>query len=74
VLAAFREVLGDRFRWRTEKYEFVDHIPAVDLLFGGNRERTALDAGTPWREIAAGWEAEEAAFATRRKPFLIYPD
>jgi uncharacterized protein YbbC (DUF1343 family) len=74
VVAAFRDLLGDRFRWRTETYEFVSHIPAVDLLFGSDRERRALEAGTPWPEVAAAWEPEEAAFRERRKPFLLYPE
>jgi uncharacterized protein YbbC (DUF1343 family) len=74
VLCAFRELLGPAFRWRTERYEFVDHIPAIDLLFGSDRERTAIDAGTPWQDIAAAWEPEEAAFRERRKPHLLYPE
>jgi uncharacterized protein YbbC (DUF1343 family) len=72
VLCAFRELLGDRFRWRTETYEFVSHIPAIDLLFGSDRERLAIDAGQPWREIAAAWEPEEEAFRQRREPYLLY--
>jgi uncharacterized protein YbbC (DUF1343 family) len=74
VLAAFREVLGGQFRWRTERYEFVDDKPAIDLLFGSDRERLALEAGVPWREIAAAWEPEEEAFRERRKPYLLYED
>lgn len=72
VLIAFRELLGDAFRWRTERYEFVDHIPAIDLLFGSDRERLAIEAGASWQDIAAGWEPEEAAFRKRRKPHLLY--
>ncbi len=72
VLCAFRELLGGAFQWRTERYEFVDHIPAIDLLFGSDRERKAIDAGTPWQDIAAAWEPEEAAFRERRKPYLLY--
>src|SRR5262245_40013697 len=60
VLAAFRAALGDRFRWRTEEYEFVRDKPAIDILFGSDRERLALDRGTDWREITAAWEPEEA--------------
>src|SRR5262249_3746889 len=56
VVCAFRDLLGDAFRWRTETYEFVSHIPAIDLLFGSDRERLAIEAGVPWREIAAAWE------------------
>jgi uncharacterized protein YbbC (DUF1343 family) len=74
VIDAFRELLGDRFHWRTERYEFVDHIPAIDLLFGSDRERLALEAGVPRREIAAAWEPEEAAFRERRKTYLLYPE
>lgn len=74
VICAFRDLLGDRFRWRTETYEFVSHIPAIDLLFGSDRERLAIEAGKSWREIAAAWEPEEEAFRERRKPYLLYSD
>ena len=72
ILIAFRELLGDAFKWRTERYEFVDHIPAIDLLFGSDRERRAIETGANWRDIAAAWEPEEAAFRERRKPYLLY--
>jgi len=72
VLSVFRELSGADFHWRTEPYEFVSHPIAIDLLFGSDRERLALEAGQPWRDIAAAWEAEEGAFAERRQPFFIY--
>lgn len=72
VLAALKALAGDRFAWRTEEYEFVRDRPAIDLLFGSARERLALDTGAPWRDLAAAWEPEEAAFAARRAPHLLY--
>lgn len=72
VLVAFRDLLGDAFRWRTERYEFVDHIPAIDLLFGSDRERLAIEAGASWQDISAAWEREETDFRERRKPHLLY--
>lgn len=72
VLAALREILGERFAWRTEPYEFVTDKPAIDLLFGSDRERKALEAGRSADEIARAWEAEEEAFRKRRRPFLLY--
>jgi uncharacterized protein YbbC (DUF1343 family) len=66
VVIAFRDLLGERFCWRTERYEFVDHIPAIDLLFGSARERTLIDAGARWADIAPHWDADERAFAERR--------
>jgi uncharacterized protein YbbC (DUF1343 family) len=72
ILAAMRDLSGDRFAWRRERYEFVADRPAIDLLFGSDRERLALEAGRPVREIAQAWEAEEEAFRRRRQPFLLY--
>jgi uncharacterized protein YbbC (DUF1343 family) len=72
LLAAARELGGERFDWRRETYEFVNDRLAIDLLFGSDRERGALEAGRSAREIAQAWEDEEAAFRQRRQPFLMY--
>lgn len=72
LLAALRAEDPDRFRWRTEVYEFVEDKPAIDLLFGGSRERLALQAGLSPAEIARPWSEEEAAFKARREPHLLY--
>jgi uncharacterized protein YbbC (DUF1343 family) len=73
VLAAIRELSAERFQWRTEPYEFVSHPIAIDLLFGSDRERSALEGGKSWRDIAAAWAPEEQAFRKRREGFLLYP-
>jgi uncharacterized protein YbbC (DUF1343 family) len=72
VLAALRERAGRRFDWRREPYEFVSNRLAIDLLFGSDRERLALDAGESPHAITRAWEAEEEAFRRRRRPFLLY--
>jgi uncharacterized protein YbbC (DUF1343 family) len=72
LLAAVRELSGDRFAWRTEPYEFVADRPAIDLLFGSDRERLGLEAGIPAAELARPWETEEEAFRQRRRAFLLY--
>jgi uncharacterized protein YbbC (DUF1343 family) len=72
LLAAFRELSGSRFAWRTEPYEFVVDKPAIDLLFGSDRERLGLEAGVPASELARAWEAEEEEFRQRRREFLLY--
>jgi uncharacterized protein YbbC (DUF1343 family) len=72
VLAALRDAAGDRFAWRTEVYEFVRDPIAIDLLFGSDRERRALESGEGWREIAAEWEAEQKEFEERSRPFRLY--
>ena len=70
VLIALKKLLGEQFRWRTEPYEFVADRPAIDILFGSDRERMMIDAGVPWSKIAARWEAEEQRFADRRDTWL----
>ena len=74
VLAALRELSGTRFAGGRRRTSSSPTGPAIDLLFGSDRERLALEAGAPWREIAAAWEPEEAAFRERRRPFLLYSD
>jgi uncharacterized protein YbbC (DUF1343 family) len=72
VLAAFRAEGPRHFRWRTEPYEFVEDVPAIDLLFGDSRERLALQAGLPLAEVTRRWTEDEAAFKARRERFLLY--
>ena len=43
--------LFDEFGWRHEAYEFVDDIPAIDLLFGSPKHREAIDSGCSWPEL-----------------------
>ncbi len=44
---------SERFRFRTERYEYVDDIPAFDLLTGSAYAREAILAGADAREVAA---------------------
>jgi len=61
-----------RFAWRTEPYEFVDDVPAFDLLCGSAREREGIEAGATVAELARAFAPEERAFARRRAPYLRY--
>jgi uncharacterized protein YbbC (DUF1343 family) len=73
VLSALRDLSGTQFAWRSEPYEFVDDRLAIDLLFGSDRERLALEAGVPWQKLVEAWKPEEIAFRTRRQAYLLYP-
>ncbi|GAC1595384.1 MAG: DUF1343 domain-containing protein [Myxococcales bacterium] len=61
-----------RFRWRTEKYEFVDTVPAIDLLAGSAGFRAGVEAGWSVEKLCAAWEEDRGAFVKRRAPFLLY--
>ncbi|GAC1556017.1 MAG: DUF1343 domain-containing protein [Myxococcales bacterium] len=61
-----------RFRWRTERYEFVDSIPAIDLLTGSSQFRASVEAGASVSALCSAWDGERAAYLARRAPFLLY--
>ncbi len=71
-VAAARAQAPRRFRWRRETYEFVEGVPAFDLLCGSDRERRAIEAGASLRDLARPWKGESAAFGRRRAPHLLY--
>jgi uncharacterized protein YbbC (DUF1343 family) len=62
-----------RFRWREKAYEFVDAIPAIDLLAGSAALREGIEAGASLDELAARWPRDEGAFAEERAAYLLYP-
>lgn len=75
LIAHARAQSPERFQWRTETYEFVDHPIAIDLLFGSSREREIIEIGhqTDRRAWSALWADDETEFAARREPYLMYP-
>jgi uncharacterized protein YbbC (DUF1343 family) len=72
VLEAALRAAPDRFRWRTETYEFVDDPIAIDLLCGSPDARLGLEARVRPRELIDQWALELAGFAERREAALLY--
>lgn len=60
------------FKWRTECYEFVDNIPAIDLLTGNSDVRTAIDQQMPWLILNQFAGPTPADFLTLRQRHLLY--
>ncbi len=71
-IATTRDLVPEKFAWRREAYEFVEGIPAFDLLTGSGREREAIEAGRTIRELERSWVPEERAFERRRRRYLRY--
>jgi len=72
VLVAARDQAPDAFGWRTEAYEFVAGIPAIDLLAGGAELRMGIESGASARDLAASYPAFEREFVERRSEILLY--
>ncbi|MGE0545712.1 MAG: exo-beta-N-acetylmuramidase NamZ domain-containing protein [Kofleriaceae bacterium] len=60
------------FKWRAKAYEFVDTIPAIDLLAGSAALRDGIEAGASLDELTARWPRDEGEFAEHRGEFLLY--
>ncbi|MEZ4402674.1 MAG: DUF1343 domain-containing protein [Kofleriaceae bacterium] len=73
-LRAAWQVADGAAAWRRKAYEFVDAIPAIDLLTGDARVRGLIEAGAPLAELVATWADAEQAFCAARRPYLLYPE
>lgn len=73
VLEAAIRTAGDKFKWRTETYEFVREPIAIDLLCGSHETRVGLEARVRPRELIEGWKSEMEAWAELRGEYLLYP-
>ncbi len=58
--------------WLERAYEFVDKIPAIDLLFGSDRFRLALDEGCGFDEVRGLCRLDEAAWLEQCGGLLLY--
>ena len=62
----------DAFSWRSEAYEFIRDVPAIDLLAGSEQLRSRIDQGRPLEDWIASWAADEDAFREERRGVLLY--
>ena len=72
LLKVFYDLDPDRFRWRTEMYEYRDDVPAIDLLTGTATYRRLVSEGASLDSWISGFRADEARFAEQRRPHLLY--
>ena len=60
------------FQWRFEPYEFIEDIPAVDLLTGGATVRQAIEKHLPLSELLEWVGNPPESFLKQIKPYLLY--
>lgn len=61
------------FGWREQAYEFVSDRLAIDLLFGSDAPRLAIESGAGPRDVLALFEPDRQRFIERRMPYLHHP-
>jgi uncharacterized protein YbbC (DUF1343 family) len=74
LLRAFQEQNPERFCWRTDPYEFVTDIPALDLLTGSAAARELLESGADFEPLLQGWRKEVVVFEESLDDILLYRD
>ena len=72
LIAEFRRQDTSRFGWREPPYEFEREKQPIDILYGSDRLRVALDSGAGTEALVASWRAEEEAFRRTRERHLLY--
>ena len=72
LIRRIRHRWPEDFDWRGSAYEFVDDVPAFDLLAGGTWARDWVEADGDPEELDALLSAEEQEWREIRRPFLMY--
>jgi uncharacterized protein YbbC (DUF1343 family) len=72
ILAAVKEQAPDAFAWRSPPYEYETVKPPIDILWGSDALRLAIDAGASADEICEAAGADMDAFGAEVTPHLLY--
>ena len=72
LLAAVRALHPESFAWRSQAYEFVSDVPAIDLLTGSSAAREAVEGVCDADALLASWRRHCRRFERTRHPFLLY--
>ncbi len=69
---ALHKLWKDDFSWRSKAYEFVDKIPAFDLLTGSAEIREGIESGVELAALAETWRVAENEFRKARRDWPFY--
>lgn len=72
LMAEFRQQDPARFAWRKPPYEYEQDKQPIDILYGSDQLRAALDDGGDVGPLIASWAPDEEAFRRTREGYLIY--
>ncbi len=73
IFQACFELGGSSFAWRDDAYEFVDDVPAFDLLCGTDQVRKGIESGQSLDSLFEGFEAQLRSFDPLRRRYALYP-
>lgn len=72
LIDEFRRQSPDKFAWREPPYEYEHDKQPIDILFGSDRLRMTIDAGSDIAAFVESWKADEESFRQLRQKYLLY--
>ena len=72
LIAECRAQNPSRFAWREPPYEYEHQKAPIDILFGSDRLRLTIDAGTAAETLVSEWRTDVNAFRRLREKYLLY--
>jgi uncharacterized protein YbbC (DUF1343 family) len=72
VVVVARRLGRRRFAWKRPPYEFERRLWPIDILFGTDKIRRAIERGRKLREIEGGWQPELRRWLRERERVLRY--
>ena len=72
LIAMLRRFDPEKFAWREPPYEYEHEKLPIDILAGSDVLRRQVETDTALDAIVESWRADEQAFRTVRKAFLLY--
>ncbi len=75
TLKIFETILknwSEQFSWKQPPYEYEYNKLPIDILFGSDEPRKALESGEKAEDLRKSWISEETSFRKRRQDFLMY--
>jgi uncharacterized protein YbbC (DUF1343 family) len=72
LLVVARRLAPEGFAWRQPPYEYEEDLMPIDILWGHDGLRKAVDGGADVHEILEGVPDDLRDFAARVEPFLLY--
>ncbi len=74
LLKTIHDLHPEDFAWRSDPYEFVRDVPALDLLTGSVAAREHIENGLGFDPIFDSWRQSVTEFETRLEGVLLYHD
>ncbi len=72
LLVAAANAFPKDFQWRADPYEFIEGIPAIDLLYGSSTLRDVIEGRTSLDQMLEEIASFEAWYQEAQQPFIIY--